>query len=791
MQEFVLPQEIPIDPVETLNQLTGRFRSVRDGLPELVKNSKDQYSRLGINEKEYRQIVVISNTAKRTLAVVDFAGAPAHNFEGWTNWSDPTAGQTHLAADIEAGHGNGGKAFMVRGASVNAFLESCHAGKRTRKGFLNDNPAHRYKPGFGKTQGVVLDDVAESDPAGRLQEALSLVGMRIDLLPDSAEEAFNTRHSFTIAFLEKVEDWIGRRRPKLRALAGPELADVLASHGQAAMTIETCDVWIVQDGKVIGTGPVKPVELEPYPGFEIPRQVDIPSQLPDPETGELIRLSDASGTTGYLRLCTSRNQLQISLNTRAKNAIRIWNDRNNVATWTPQELHGVSASSFIFGEIRCPSLTAEHLEGATRRHLASTPLVRALREWAAGHVKQLADDLHQAMAARTTPRERARAGDTLRNIRKLMRKFLDADSTGAYSPNGADGTGTGGNGEGRQQHRKPFNYGKEIHEIVLEPNLRDVILIAGTRIPLLYRCLEHLEGGDKRPVRGKGLVLKSEPVGMFTLAQDAMLTAHYAGIGEIWLETPDGTVTSNRREFWTMRATDVDMETPGQPLLQGQRLKLNITFQTPDGPIDDALVDGEVLDPNFGAIGRHGRLTTGQREGNALIRIRYGSGSSAHQDFSIPVGSDSVPPREGSGGNGSDVPEILLCGETAPGMEDYPPGRRTISGGPEYPTIIEDPLFAGIVWINHNSKEATRVRRGAGGSSGLGKIANRTFLHFVALKCFEILKRLRIRQQIAADFVTEYTYMQYAAQAEMDCADFIDEAWEMTDQLLIRQRTPQ
>ena len=614
------------------------------------------------------------------------------------------------------------------------------------------------------------------------------MGMCMELLPDSAEEAFERRQSFTIAYLEQVEDWIGRRRPKLRALAGPELADVVASHGQTAMTIETCDVWIVQDGKVIGAAAVKPVELEPYPGFEEPRQFDIPHQLLDSETGEAIRISEDSGTAGYLRLCTSRNQLQISQYTRPKNVIRIWNHRNNVATWTPQELHGVSASSFIFGEMRCPSLTSQHLDGATRLHLADTPLVRALREWAAGHVKQLADDLHQAMAARTTPRERARANNALKSIRKLMRKYLDADSIGAGTSSDTNGTGIGVSGNGQKQPRKPVKYGKEVHEILLEPNLRDVMLIAGTRVPLLYRCLEHLEDGIKRPVRAKRLVLKSEPPGMFALGEGTMLTTHSAGIGEIWLETPDGTVTSNRREFWAMYATDVDMEIPGEPLLQGQRLKLNITFQTPDGPIDDALVDGQVQDPSFGAIGRHGRLTAAKKEGNACVRIRYGPDSSAYRDFSIAVGPDSVPPREGTGDTGSDVPEILLCGDIAPGTEDYPPERQTIPGGPEYPTIIEDPLFRSIVWINHNSKEATRVRRGAGGSSGLGKITNRTFLHFVALKCFEILKRLRVRQQIAQDFVTEYMYMQYAAQAEMDCAGFIDDAWEMTDQLLSRRR---
>src|SRR5690348_14955227 len=45
---FVFPGQISIDAKSTLDQLTPQFRSVRDGLPELVKNAKDQYARLQI-----------------------------------------------------------------------------------------------------------------------------------------------------------------------------------------------------------------------------------------------------------------------------------------------------------------------------------------------------------------------------------------------------------------------------------------------------------------------------------------------------------------------------------------------------------------------------------------------------------------------------------------------------------------------------------------------------------------------------------------------------------------------
>lgn len=786
MCDFILPNEIPIDPEETLNQLTSRFRSVRDGLPELIKNSKDQYSRLDINNCVDRQIVVISNTSHRTLAVLDFAGAPAENFEGWTNWSDPNAGQAEHAADIEAGHGNGGKAFMVRGASKTAFLESCYKLKRTRKGFINDQPGQRYKPGFATSGTTKLDNIEEPDPSTRLEEALSLLGVRIEQLPEAAKNVFCRRQAFTIAYLNEVQDWVSLGKPKLRMQAGTKLTEIIGSHGQTALTIATSQVWVLSDGKIVTNGPVTPAKIAPYPGFEEPREFEIPDCLTDPETDEAISVLKVPEESGYLKLHTSDSQLQISPNTRAKNVIRIWNQRNNVATWTPQELHGVSAASFIYGELRCLSLMDHHLDGATRQHLANTSLVRALREWAREHVKQLADDLHRTMAEHTAPKDQERAGKALRSIRELMRKYLDPDSAGAQLGEDSDGTNKGSTGEGRKEHRQPVKYGTCIHEIFLEPNLRDVTLIAGTRVPLLYRCVELQEDGSTMPVQARGLVLKSEPEGMFSLTADGMLTPQATGLGEIWLETKDGSVQSNRREFWTMEAGDVDLEIPEKPLLQGQRLKLGITFQTPEGPLDDALIDGKILNPSRAAIGRHGWLTVGYTEGNVEVRVRYGPDSFDYRDFLIPVGSERVPPKKGTGGSGSDVPEILLCGEHAPGMEEYPVERRTIPGGPDFPTVIEDPLFKSIVWINPSSKEAMRVRRSAGGSSGLGKVGNKTFMHFVALKCFDILKRLFVRQKIAGDTVTEYTYMQFAVEAEMECADFIDAAWELTDQLLSR-----
>jgi hypothetical protein len=186
----------------------------------------------------------------------------------------------------------------------------------------------------------------------------------------------------------------------------------------------------------------------------------------------------------------------------------------------------------------------------------------------------------------------------------------------------------------------------------------------------------------------------------------------------------------------------------------------------------------------MGKVGRHGRFTAGMREGEATVRVRYGPDAADYRDLVLAIGPDRVP-SEGQGGKGADIPLILLCGEPAPGMEEYPEDARSIPPGPNYPTIVEDrALFPGIVWLNPNSKEAERVRTSVGSSSGVVGLETKTFTHFVALKCFEILKRLYIRQQIAGTTVTEDQYMQAAAYAELECADFIDAAWDLSDQIL-------
>src|SRR6266496_2753830 len=135
MMEMEFLDEIPINITHTLQQLLGRYQSVHDGLPELIKNAKDQYSRLGIFDIDRRCVIAILNSETRRLGVLDFGGATKDDFIGWREWANPYANRSNLASDIEGGFGTGGKGFMVRGATEDSFFESCRAGVRTKMGY--------------------------------------------------------------------------------------------------------------------------------------------------------------------------------------------------------------------------------------------------------------------------------------------------------------------------------------------------------------------------------------------------------------------------------------------------------------------------------------------------------------------------------------------------------------------------------------------------------------------------------------------------------------------------------
>lgn len=62
-------------------------------------------------------------------------------------------------------------------------------------------------------------------------------------------------------------------------------------------------------------------------------------------------------------------------------------------------------------------------------------------------------------------------------------------------------------------------------------------------------------------------------------------------------------------------------------------------------------------------------------------------------------------------------------------------------------------------------------------------ISNATFMQFLAIKCFEVLKRLRVRQDVGDGAITEVQFRQSLARAESECAEFIEHAYQIAQEL--------
>jgi len=780
MTDLAFLPDIPMDKTHTLDQMTGRFQSLKDGLPELVKNSKDQYMRRGVSDKKDRQIVVLLNPSKSSLGVLDFAGARSNDFKGWQTWSSRTASQAELSGDIEGGHGNGGKAFMVRGSTEASYIDSCAEGLRTKMGFDNGDPERRYLPGYGIANRAQINNIPETNPRRHLDAALADFGVKFQDLPKEAQDCFESRQAFTLVEISGVRDWAGRRKTSVQRMID-EVPNNLAAHAQAALTLETCCVWVLNGKRLLSKQALAREYPEPFPGFDNLAPIPVPAELEDPATEEMVSTGRGGSDQKLLTLRTSAKQLRMTEDRKALNTIRVRNDRNVVANWSVAKLAPRAESAFILGELRVPDLQGEHLADSHRTELADTPLARALEHWVSEQLDALSQRIQKALARETKSEDQEKAKETLDQLRELMREYLVVDPTTLRQEEEGRGD-EGPRGGVRTIARQNGPRGKAVQEILLEMGSDQIALAVGTTVPLLFGAYE-IDGDNKRhPVVGANLSLEASQPGIVQLKGSEFVVALQEGRTEIWLKDRASGVESNRVVVEALTCAGVDVVGPPEPLMQGQRTKLRLSFQSSKGPRDDLLVEGSIDEGDVGRLSRKGFFTAGMSETDATVRVRYGQGKGDFGVGTVAIGSE-VLPATGRGGKGADIPLILMCGDEAPGMEEYPKEMRTHHGGERYPTIIEEPLYGQVVWINPNSKESLRVRQGRGGSVGVGGVATKTFTQFVALKCFDILKRLRVRQELKGTSVTETEFSRQLAQAEVDCAGFIDGAYMIAEEL--------
>src|SRR2546425_6817533 len=112
-------QDVKVHEEGAIRLICRAYQSHEDGLPELLKNSADAYARTDAPEAK-RVIVIIFDHGHKdrraSISCLDFSGMTSQVIEeDFRIWADPEAARRgSKAAEIQGGHGNGGKCYMTQ-----------------------------------------------------------------------------------------------------------------------------------------------------------------------------------------------------------------------------------------------------------------------------------------------------------------------------------------------------------------------------------------------------------------------------------------------------------------------------------------------------------------------------------------------------------------------------------------------------------------------------------------------------------------------------------------------------
>lgn len=770
--DFEAAETIKIDMVHGLDQISSGFQSVKEGLPELIKNSKDHYFRLNVNDKKDRQIVILISPDKTQLGVLDFAGAKLNDFDGWEEWNSRTSNRKEMSENIEAGKGNGGKSFMARGCLGMASLCGYADEKINKKGFINYDKSLKYKTvTFKGKDGKLIKNIKSPDPERVLNKELEAFEIDINSLPKPARDSFFKRRFFTFVHLDGIKDW-NKTNELIKDRKINTLPADLMAHAQASLTIETCFVWVQKGDKLFYQEPLEVADLEPMPELSEVPFIPLPTELEDPTTGDIIKL-EITEKDG-LQIFPCKKNLRNTDTLKARNVVRIWNNRNIVANWSIADLVPTSASGFIHAKLTHRELTEEYQDGSNRMTLVDSELTRALRHWTTQKLNEIVAKIQDLQSEKESKEDKLKASKALDKIRELMSKFLEQENEDNLN-----------SGEDGKKKDGPINikWGEKLDEILLEPRNPILRIPQGVDVPIVIKGYE-IKDEKRLPLKSLPPFLMISQDDIVDIVSRSSIRGLKGGKTKICLETRDGKIKSNEIEIEVIKLKDLQLNYKNKIIKQGERFNINLIGITEDDEMKENMVFQTYIDEeDMGKIDRFGKFIAGIKEGIATVRVKYGVGEGDFKKTILKIGKDKIENKKGS-----DIPLIMFCGDPAPGRENWPENQRTIPPGESYPTIIDSEPFwlnipPAIIWINPRSKEAKKIRE-RGSEKILVSMKSKVFQDFLLVKCFEILKRLKLKQKIGDSSMTFIETLQKLSQSETEASEFLDLAQEIINNLM-------
>jgi hypothetical protein len=539
--KYTPDEEIAIHRIGAIKHMCRSFLSHENGLPELVKNSALAYLRE--NRKQEERVIVLlfargRGGAPGKVGCLDFVGMTSEQIErDFKQWADPEAAMRGSERGVRVGelggHGNGGKCYMTQMFKDYALLQTVRNNKGCLYGVAGGSVAFGYVPNVEDGRDFPVQDVP-----GSIDGMLGGFGMQLSGLFDTAREIGSQAKGFTLVTGVRPKEWGG---------AGfvQNLLESLVGHHQMITALQLCQIFAVANGQVWNSGNALSLpEINPMPGFEEARVIDVPEELPDSVSGRRVATKARESTGGgKLMIWTSEKNMRLG-----RGARRQWRHTVNFHT----------AASGIIGKISMLALDADssyrdymycdcHLDSLDeyqrndRGPLGESPLTRAVEGWISGQVREYCREFE----ARERQQIRQHDRDQLSRINEWLdqwkNQFMQELMQGLFGE---------GNGGARPPERAlPSGTPTAIEVATSYPK-------AGVGVymrPLIkfYDC----NGRRIRPVPFRWM---SEDNNVAMVDEELMQVQTFApGSTKIWAETLDRRVKSNEVALDVVRIREI------------------------------------------------------------------------------------------------------------------------------------------------------------------------------------------------------------------------------------------
>lgn len=742
---------IEIDEPGAIELLCRPFAKHDKGLPEWVKNAAGAYDRFGAVLGNRVIVLLFANRrASRPAAIgcLDFVGMTEEDIAAFKRWADPNAAGRGCQDFRYGGHGSGGKCYMLRMFEDSDF-RTVRDGVGNRIGFVQGDPQHGYAPDEARGRCVRIENAAEV-----LADGLAEFGVDLKRMPAGALELLDTRESFTLVMGRSPRE-IGQAR-----LPVADLIDAVLADPQMIDAIETCSIYAFEDGRPLNSGqklslpPIEPVEH-----YESPRQVDVPSELEHPETGQRIPTVDpANPMPGKLVLRTSKDSMPRSWKRLRHRHRVVFRTRQGTAGYRPvRELVSSGRGDRVYGECYLEILAPRYVR-AERDRLVEAPLTEALEAWIADQIVEFASEFEEFETLNATEKERQRLQELNAHLDAWKNAIMDNILSG-MGEGRANGTGGGPKPGDHAPKPRPG----EVARIELER--KEIVAGMGVTYRPQPRCFD---GDDRLVARPQLTWYTSDPKVAEVDGARGLITTHQPGMATVLIRADSGAEASIRLRV--QRIATIELSPLELVVGVGHRKAISAVVRFVDGTgANDALLKWESLDPDIVYVGPWG-VITGNAAGTGLVTARDVTCAAVYDvEVRVEESHEGDPITPGSG-----PPRVLLSeidddpftGEPVSFLSSEPPVHQRVSD-----------VERGIFWINTS---APLARRYLDEEMGYG-VESREWRVYHIERYVDVLAKVVILQDeqedlSAADFVGmwEDVQVQLQAAAARDLGGFLD-----------------